>query len=87
MEHSLPTVWTAIGQRGAFKAVMAGIAVIEIQVCSPLIGVYFKFREIVTVNEFVYGLSLRRGQLDCTNPQEYWGQERIGVVMKSIHHL
>lgn len=35
MELSLPTIGAAVGQRGAFKAVVAGIAVIEIQVCSP----------------------------------------------------
>lgn len=31
----LPTVWAAIRQKRIFKAVMAGIAEIVIQVCSP----------------------------------------------------
>ena len=50
MEHSLPTVWATIGQRGTFEAVMAGIAVIEIQVCSPQVFVLLALRRVRVIH-------------------------------------
>ena len=50
MEHSLPTVWATIGQRGAFKAVMTGIAEIVIQMCSPQVFVLLVLRRVRVIH-------------------------------------